>query len=232
MRKKNMLSDIPQEVPTIDHSLPPEWIFEGSENKILEWKAKFDEFVEDYAVSKTHNKVITEKMKWSIYNHCKYGLEIEHRNLKYWVQFRRITIISCDQLGLENVLVMPLTKYNNAPGRDRAEIHLKDGVLSLVSEEPTLEFFDNFRLIPTCEEMFKLLYYSHCVAESHPAAKVMFGNIRRKYLYLPRNIVDKFVEMCPWCCTSVPEAPALAPSVSVDNGDVVNLAGIQVCVGG
>jgi len=230
IKKKSVMAEynVPPEIQ--DHSVPDEWISHENRLDVREWERLFNLFINDYAVSKTHNKVITERMKWLIYNHVNNGMDIEHRSLKYWVQFRRINVISCPALQLENVLVMPLTKYNGPHEHEhgRPEPLFEGNELVLKTDNPMDEFFENFRLIPTCEEMFKLLYHHHIMDDNHPTAKSMFGLIRRKYLYLPRTIVDKFVELCPSCCVNMPDTTSALPVVGVENGDVVNLAGIQV----
>ena len=234
MRKRTVMAEY--HVPNVvqDHSVPDEWLDDDNRQEVRDWERTFNAFLNDYSKSKTHNKVITERMKWLIYNHLKCGMDIEHRNLKYWVQFRKINVISCSRLDLENVLVMPLTKYNNVGEGHGVRVppdpQFDGNDLVLTSDDPYQEFLESYRLIPTCEEMFKLLYHIHNISDNHPSSKIMFGHLRRKYLYLPRAIVDKYVELCPSCCVNIPDASANNPVVNVDHGDTVNLAGIQVCI--
>ena len=59
---------------------------------------------------------------------------------------------------------------------------------------------------------------------------IVCGQIRRKYLYFPRAVVDKFVSLCPNCCTQFPDkSNESGPVVTLDNADSINLAALQVC---
>ena len=220
-----------------DHTVPDEWIHEEAKEDVRTWEKSFNDYIVNvYAQkAKTNNNVLTERKKWLIYNHVKLGMDIEDKSLKYWVRFRGIKVISCSQLGLNNVMVLPLTKYNNDTENRAINVQpepLSDGYdIVLTSDNPEHEFFLCYRLIPTREELFKLLYQMHVINTNHPTPKAMFGEIRRKYLHFPRALVDKFVGLCPSCCVHFPDSNGpRAPVITINNADSIYLAALQVTV--
>ncbi|XP_018015293.1 uncharacterized protein LOC108672176 [Hyalella azteca] len=220
-----------------DHRVPDAWIPEDNRDEIRHWEDSFNDYaVNTYSKSgRTNNNVLTERKKCLIYNHTRLKMDIEDKSLKYWVRFRGVKVISCEQLGLFNVLVLPLTSYVNDE-ENRAinvapEAPLKNFELVLKSDDHEAEFYKYYRLIPTREEVFKILYQLHIMNGYHPPPKAMFAEIRRKYLYLPRQLVDKFVSMCPTCGVQYPDkSDNNTPDVTVRTADTVNLAALQVTV--
>ena len=234
---KKRLETAEYHVPDIfqDHSVPDKWILNENREEVRHWEKLFNEYVVDiYSKNaKTNNNVLSERKKSLIYNHVRLKMDIEDKTLKYWIKFRGIDVISSSQLDLHNVLVMPLTRYNNDEQNRAVNVQpeplLEGSNIILRSDNPSEEFFQSYRILPTREQLFKLLYQIHILNGNHPSPKVMFGDIRRKYLYFPRALVDKFVAMCPTCCVHYSEGCNGKSSIGVTNGDLVNLAGLQVC---
>ena len=173
-----------------DHRVPDEWLRTGSKDSVRKWETDFNKFVSlnyDKKV-KTNNNVLTERKKWLIYYHTKYGMDIEDKGLKYWTKFRGAKVIDCPQLNLKNQLVLPNTKYPNDPeNQDRViqqdPLQNKNFEVILCSSNPWKEFLDTYRMVATQETIFKILYRMHVMDNDHPAPKHMFAEVWIQYKY-------------------------------------------------
>jgi len=236
MHKRTDTAECHLPTDTMDHSLPDDEVEPANLELVREWEAKFNHFItENYdKKAKTNNNIMTERKKWLIYNHTRHGMDLEDKSLKYWTRFRGVKVINCPALNYIDVLVMPLTKYNNDADNNVVDVQpdpLPEGCYDLLLDPRTAldEFRKSYRIIPTQEQLFKILYRIHI--DNHLPPKNMFGRIRQDYLYLPRAVVDTFVAMCPDCCNHYNKSTNyIRPKITHHNANTVTFGSLKITV--